>query len=97
MILLETTRACQHCPIALVCLGGQLDTIHREVSLRRCRRCDCVYFTVGLNHYLCRHLSAEEHSIQRFTNGCSPVLRIESYDDIDSCVEYHQADFTARY
>ena len=95
MILLQTHRACWHCPISLMCLGGYLASsvsARTLVNMRHCRRCGQVYFTVGNQQYLCVRLDPEvRQEIHRIADGCM------RNPDVGSCLEHHDDDFTARY
>ena len=92
MILLETPYACRFCPVSLICIGDHWSTaVSRRISLRRCRRCRRVFFTVGEQQYICMRFTVVPGQVFGTTEGGC----IRSYTA--DCVEHHEDDFTARY
>jgi hypothetical protein len=92
MILLQSYRACRFCPVSLICIGEHWSTrVSQQISLRRCRRCRRVFFTVGNQQYICARFTVVPGQVFGTTEGgCVHSFKTD-------CIEHHDDDFTARY
>ena len=88
MIALQSLMACAHCPISLICLGDHWH-IDQRLHLRRCHRCNTVYFTIGHETYLCSYLPrGRPGQVWGFTSGCE-------HSTAPDCFTHHRDDFSA--